>query len=434
MRTLIKDGVRRFVNSSKSSKVRIVCRNDVDGVTSASIISKALSRDGIPFTLNFTSSLSKDFVSTISPDSIILLIGLGSGNLELLSDFKEVFVIDYRQVNNSSNNTFFINPLVVNNKEVFSSSMISYFFVKEMNGNNIDLASLAVVGSSSMPAGNDSFQKELFIDSAVCVKKGLLLCPSNRPIDKALEFSTNIFIPGVTGSHLGVLDLLEEANIVKNNSHFKSFIDLDDDEVSRLITSIIIRRPNYDNSKLVGDFYLVKLLGKLEDAGELALIISACCHYGFSHLALALCLNNKSARIEAEKLYINYRQEVLTSIVLANSSDRIIGQDYAILNVDRGFSDLMINNVFSSLDIKIKDGSLIIFMSRQYDKINVFLMTTGNLVSSRRVDEFVSSMMESFSPNWSANAISAHCSINLSDGERFVSTIKKMLDIQVLQI
>ena len=70
----------------------------------------------------------------------------------------------------------------------------------------------------------------------VVIKKSLMLFPATRPIHKALEFSSKVYIPGVTGSSEGVLSLLNEANIpLKNEGEYRTLLDLAPEETSRLV-------------------------------------------------------------------------------------------------------------------------------------------------------------------------------------------------------
>jgi hypothetical protein len=81
-----------------------------------------------------------------------------------------------------------------------------------------------------------------------------------------LEYSSNFFIPGVTGNSQGVLELLRESGIKPVNGKYKSIVDLTDEEMSKIITSIMLRNPKFKNKEILGIFFLIKFINRLEDA------------------------------------------------------------------------------------------------------------------------------------------------------------------------
>ena len=101
-------------------------------------------------------------------------------------------------------------------------------------------------------------------DSESTIKKGLLLYPSTRPIDKALEYSSNPFIPGVTGSYKGVMELLRDSGIENENGKFKALYELNNEEMKKLITAVVLRySKNLDIEKIIGNLFLIKVLSLL---------------------------------------------------------------------------------------------------------------------------------------------------------------------------
>jgi len=70
------------------------------------------------------------------------------------------------------------------------------------------------------------------------IQKGLIIYPATRPLRRTLEWSTSPYIPGVTGNGTGAMEILNETGIPQT----KSLIDLNKDEMSKLITAITIRR------------------------------------------------------------------------------------------------------------------------------------------------------------------------------------------------
>jgi single-stranded-DNA-specific exonuclease len=437
MKDFIKECALSFTDHSKSCRVRIVAHTDTDGITSAAIISRALNRAGINFSLVTVKSLSEDFVSKLPHDSIVVFLDLGSSSLESFGHLKRVFVIDHHEIKGSPlANTCLINPLVFGEKEELCSSSISYFFSRHIDDRNVDLAHLAVIGSvGAMIKERGRLNLEILSDARVSPKKGLLLYPATRPLDKVLEYSSSLFIPGVTGNAVGSLDILKEAGIIRDSSgKFKSLIELNEDETSRLLTSIFLRRRDYDNSSIIGNIYLVKFFNRLEDAREISALINACSRAGFPGISLSLCLDNKSSKAEADRIHAKYRQEVIEAVNFANSVPKIVGEGYVIINAGSRVRDSLIGTVSSiiSFSSHYKPGTFIIGYCFSGDKVKFSLRIVGS--SSRRAVDVLSSVMSSISGEWGGHASAAGCLINKSDCDKFLDIIRKHLEIEVVQI
>jgi len=378
MKALVKDGVSEFLSFLKedgdNSRVLVISHFDTDGITSASIICRALKRANVNFSLRIVKSLRDDFVLSLPQDRVVLFTDLGSGSLQLFSDLKKVFVLDHHEIKTDPlDNTFLINPhLLPDSKyEDICSAGIAYLFSKclasslSKDGENKDLSNLAVIGMvGDLIRTVGKYNNEILSDADVTVKKGLQIYPSTRPLDKALEYSSRIMIPGVTGDIKGVLRLLREAGIKKDNGKFKSLIDLDEEENSRLITGVVLRRKGLDNSNLIDNIYLVKFFNKLADAREISAKINACSRLGRSEVALGFCLGSKKFDKLSEDIYADYKQHLVSALRFVESAkeSKIIGDDYVIINAKDKIRDTIIGTVTSILSFssKYKEGTAIL--------------------------------------------------------------------------
>ena len=160
-----------------------------------------------------------------------------------------------------------------------------------------------------------------------------MLYPSTRPLDKTLEYSSNIYIPGITGNRSGVIGLLRDANITSENGRYKALYELDEDEMRRLTTSVLLKSNDgawHENA--IGNIFLIKFFNKLEDARELSALINACSRMNYPDIGLGFCLGNKNFRLEAEKIYIEYKQSLVSALKNISESDKVEVKDYIIIN------------------------------------------------------------------------------------------------------
>ena len=198
----IKQAIEKLSELSKTKPIKVISHFDTDGITSAAIFSRALHRWGKKFSLQIVKGLEEEFINSLPEDHVLIFLDLASNSLSSLAKKKtEIFILDHHEIQQDiPTNITLIHPLLQNH-EVISGSAICYLFAKAISLQNKDLSSLAVIGMVG-----DSFEKnigktynEILKDADTIIKKGLLLYPSTRPVDRVLEYSSNFYIPGVTG-------------------------------------------------------------------------------------------------------------------------------------------------------------------------------------------------------------------------------------------
>src|SRR5690606_34530960 len=235
---------KSFLEEIKGKSIEVISHFDTDGITSASIMVKALKRLDQKFSLKIIKSLDKNLINSINKEKVVLFLDLASGNLEDIKEanLKKVFIIDHHELKNTQipENVEIINP-ELGRKEKISSSGLTYLFCKKIDEKNSDSAKLAVLGmvGDTLEKEIDKLNHKILEDGKIVRKRGLLIYPSTRPLNKVLEFSSNPLIPGVTGNPEGVTEILRETGILPEKGKYKNLIDLTDQEMERLVTSII---------------------------------------------------------------------------------------------------------------------------------------------------------------------------------------------------
>ena len=199
----IKFAVEKLDILSKTKPIKVISHFDTDGITSAAIFSKALSRWNKKFSLQIVKGLEEQFINSLPENQILVFLDLASNSLDYLAKKNtDIFVLDHHEVTQKiPPNVTLINPSFLNEEQI-SGAAVSFLFAKAISQENKDLANLAVIGmvGDSHEKNMGKIYAEILNDSQTTLKKGLLLYPSTRPLDKALEYSSSPFIPGVTGS------------------------------------------------------------------------------------------------------------------------------------------------------------------------------------------------------------------------------------------
>ncbi len=436
----IEETVNSFLENSKGKNIEVISHFDTDGITSAAIMIQSLKRLDQKFSLKIIKSLNKDFINSLDKEKIIVFLDLASGNLKDIQEreLKKVYIIDHHEIDSEKvpTNVEIINPELTS-KQKISSSGLTYLFCKKIDERNKEFAKLAVLGmiGDMLDKEIDELNNGILEESEILRKRGLLIYPSTRPLNRVLEFSSNPFIPGVTGNPFGVSELLREAGLGSENGKYKNLIDLTEPEMERLVTSIVLRNPEKKHKDLIGDLFLLKFFGKLEDAREISAKINACSREGKPEVALGFCIENFEYKKKAESIHTKYKQQLISGIKFAQEQKKINGKGYIILNAKDNIKDTMIGTISSIManSPDYEKGTVIIGMG--YDgkeKIKVSERNCGR--SGRNLRELLSNVMESFNGEVGGHHSAAGCVVDIKDEEEFIERIKRELELEVVKV
>jgi RecJ-like exonuclease len=331
----------------KEKHVKVVSHFDADGIASASIIIKMILREGVDFELRIVKQLTSRAIEQleINEGDVLLLADLGSGQLGLLADIIErtqIFILDHHETNQFSHlNLFHINPLAYG--EELSASMVSYLFAKSVNIRNSDLVDLAIVGAT----GDELDEKWEFVGNLarkiiseaetigkISVTKGLRLYGRlTRPIHKALEYTFDPFIPGISGSESNAVQFLSDLGInIKENNEWRTLNNLSLEEQHKLASAIIIERlkaKHSDAEDIFGDIYtIVGRYEDLQDVREFATVLNAAGRLGMHDLGIRLCLDDIDAINMSKEMMSNYRRIISDGIEFIRNN-AIVKTDFA---------------------------------------------------------------------------------------------------------
>ncbi|MEM1550958.1 MAG: DHH family phosphoesterase [Candidatus Bathyarchaeia archaeon] len=357
-------------NIGKGRGIFLISHMDADGISAAGIMGKALLRAGAIFSIRIERWMEERVLDEASAyadeNTLLIFTDMGSGYLDILSaklSGKRVVILDHHQpVGKPRENFLEVNPhsFGIDGAREISSAGISYLVAKFIDNKNIDLAHPAVVGALGDLQDKYEGKKlgglnELIVKDSV--EAGFLKVETDlfffgretRPIHKALAYTINPYIPGISGEEDKCLALLSNLNIeLKKNDRWRALRDLSQEEKRRLFSALhdhLVSKGFRSEvaMSLVGSVYtLVKEepWTPLRDAREFALLLNATGRMGIPGLGVAVCMGDRGRSYEeALRILDEYRQIVSKYLTWLNENPNRI-EEWEYIHVLHGEKDI----------------------------------------------------------------------------------------------
>ena len=401
----IKECVDIFKKNLSNEPVRILGHLDCDGICSGAILIKSFYRENIKTVYSSHKQVDEKVILELKrePYKILFFVDFGSNVLEYINKHladKIVFILDHHKFMDLETKHFNVNQNKFNlDDNILCGSGISYLFAKYLNLRNKDLAYLALIGmvGDNQDKNPSEINKKIIneaIDSGeIDVKVGLSFFGSQtKPLHKLIEYSTDIFIPGVTGSEAGAINFLQNLGIdlKDSNGEFKKIFDLNKDEMNKLITAIILSRigSQADPENILGNIYTLRneLNGEpTKDIKEFSTLLNACGRLNKISFGVGTCLKDLNSKQKSFELLKKYKTELINSLnwIEANKKSNFIieREKLVIINAQNNIRDTIIGTVNSVLTRSglYKNGTMVVSMAYTPDKnIKISLRNVEN--------------------------------------------------------
>jgi RecJ-like exonuclease len=322
-----------------NSRIRVVSHLDADGLAAAGILCSALFRTRARFHLTVLRQLRRKTIEELTSGGgdAFVFVDLGSGQIpeisELMSNSK-VFIFDHHPPMDSEATSFsHVNPHLcsIDGTTMISAAGVTYFVARAMDPSNTDLSSLAVVGAlgdqqdkgeqRSLTGLNAEIVKDAEKASVLEVKKDIrLFGRETRPIHTALEYTTEPYIPGLTGNGDACAKLLLNLGIqLKEGENWRTISTLTQEEKTRLVSELVRRMMSKgmdpkDAESLIGTVYTLTKEDKgtsFRDAREYSSLLNACGRMGYPGLGVAACMGDRCEGLkETQNVLSQYRRKL----------------------------------------------------------------------------------------------------------------------------
>jgi len=324
---------------TKGQSVLVISHMDADGLSAAGIMGVALKRLGAPFRIRIERWFDENVAQEIASEKncLIVLLDMGSGYLSILNQElkgRPIVILDHHQPDGEPDEAFVhVNPALfgIDSARDLSGSGTAYFTAKALSDRNMDLACIAVVGAlgdlqdkhenRSLGGLNSLVVEDAVQAGTLAVETDLLLFGrETRPIHKALAYTTNPFIPGISGEEDKSLAFLLGLGIKpKEGEKWRALRDLSHDEKRKLFSALSdhLASRGYKSDRamsLLGTVYVLKReepWTPLRDAREFALLLNATGRTGKPGLGVAICMGDRGRCLEQANVALEeYRQTI----------------------------------------------------------------------------------------------------------------------------
>ncbi len=385
----------KFRQLDRKETVRLISHLDCDGIAACSIMVKVLNQLGMRYSISIVKSLSADLVNELSKESYryIVFTDLGSGQLDLIRgklEDRTILILDHHipSTEEKIGNILHVNPHLfgIDGSKEISGAGVVYFFAREIDPRHENMAHIAVIGalgdvqeSNGFMAMNNEILQTAIRKKKIKVDLGLRLFGiQSRALYKVLQYSTDPFIPGVSGSESGSIQFLQSLGInPKSSDGWRKYVNLTEAEVQKLVAGIVMRRKGEDKPEdVLGCIYTLLEEEKespLRDAREFATLLNACGRLGKASLGIGTCLNDEKIKKNALTHMLKYKKEIVMSLNWynenKNSKDIIAEDGILIINAKDNILPTMIGTVASiiSKGNDLKENTYIISLARDSD-------------------------------------------------------------------
>jgi single-stranded DNA-specific DHH superfamily exonuclease len=154
-------------------------------------------------------------------------------------------------------------------------------------------------------------------------------------------------------------------------------------------------------------------------------------------IGLMFCLGNSDARKKAERIYVKYRQNIISALRYIEEEKKIQGKKYVIINAKDKIKDTLIGTLASILSFSrvYEEGTIIVAMAYDNERIKVSTRFSGrNPKTQRNLKELLDSITYSIGGDCGGHKKAAGCTIDKANEEKFIELLQKKLEVEMIKV
>lgn len=369
------DKISDCIKNEKS--ISVTTHIDCDGLTSGSIITKALIRAGANCTVRTSKEFSNNVIESLKADSrdFHIITDLGGGFAKELDEKLDDnwIVLDHHQISEEEcDNEKVINAWkfgIDGGVDICAGGM-AYLAANAIDEKNSDLSAVAVV--SALGDRQDQGERKAFTgknhEIAETAKELgllemdldlLLVGRETRSLPDALAFTSQPFIEGLTWNRDTCLSLLDSSGIeLKDGGRWRVPAELNEEEKRSVIEAITKFASGKNSteimSELIGYTYTFPREDKmsfLRDGREFSTMLNSCGRINKSGVGIAVCMGDRNKMLrDSENILAEYRKMIRNYMnILSNERWRISESKTCIMVNGEGIVPETMTGTISSL-------------------------------------------------------------------------------------
>lgn len=446
--------------------IQIASHIDADGLAAAAIIGKSLLRLGGTFRIRVTKWVDEKIVDEIAAEKppLTIFTDSGSGYLDLLSEKlsnHRVIILDHHQFTGEIPSTFIqVNPHLhgIDGSRDLSGAGVAYLVAKALDKNNIDLACLAVLGA--LGDLQDKYEKrklggvnEKIVEDAVNagylkVETDLLFFGrETRPIHKALAYTTNPFIPGISGEEDKSLAFLASLGIKpKRKDKWRALRDLSEEEKKKLFSALA----DYFASKSFPSDVALNLIGNvytlvheepwtpLRDAREFTVLLNATGRMDKAGLGVAICMGDRAKCLHESSVVMDEYRRTITKYLswVTEKPERMEELKSIYVVHGEGFIDEKVvspvSSILSRTLSKLEKPIIVYSVVSGEDMVKVSARALESLINKGlNLGEVLRIAAEKHSGRGGGHDIAAGAQVPIKKVESFIKLVDKLVKKQL---
>lgn len=437
----------------KRDEITVVSHVDADGLTSASIICKALERCEIGYKPLFFRQLDGAALQQIADlgADLVVFTDLGSGMIkEICGIGLEAIIADHHKPGASDRQPLaHMNPhlIGIDGATQLSGSGMSFMLASSLaqeRGGNDDLTALATVGAvgdlQDMASGQLIGLNRKILEigenaSVLSARRDIrLFGRQTRPVYKMLEYSQDPYIPGLSGDEDACIEFLQEIGIRLGGEKWRRWIDLNQEEKARIV-SLLIRRglrsgiSNIKLERLIGEVYTLLREAEgteLRDASEFSTLLNATARYGHADVGLAVCMGDRDKAFSAAcTLLGQHRQNLVNGLKLVSERGIIALSNVQYFDAGDEILDTIVG-IVAGMSFQVADRSkpILAFARTPEGALKVSARGTHDLVrSGLDLAEALSSAAKNVGGVGGGHNVAAGATIPVEAREEFLKLI-----------
>ncbi|MEM1545817.1 MAG: DHH family phosphoesterase [Candidatus Methanomethylicia archaeon] len=456
--------IRDFINDGKNFK--ILAHHDADGISSASILVSILAHFKTRFHAKIIMQLNEKNILNMFPSKsdVLIFLDFGSGYKDVIRNVapeNDIIIIDHHETSKffkEDKKLIELNPHLFNlngSYEISSAGLAFLIAEKAIPEGSLNLSVLAIVGAIGDRQDRGEMRSLTGINSMIVQKAenaGLIKCKlslrlfgaETRPLIKSLEYTTDPFIPGLSGDEGACYKFLKNIGIEpkKSDGKWKTLNDLNDVEKSNLTSNLIKHMISKgmepkEAESIIGYTYIVNdepPSSPLRDIREFSSLLNACGRMGKGGLGIAVCMKHDKAIEEANQLIVEYRRKISSYIAWLFENPERIKKGIYIQSFHGGsfIEDSMIGTMISVTmnSCLFSQNKVIIAFANSDGQIKVSARSPSRIIGIN-IGSAVQEAAEKVGGKGGGHDIAAGAFIPIGTEERFLQILDELIGKQL---